>query len=59
MWAWLKRVDLAIFDWLVDLQVRETRVGKHRTPEGMLSTEQTIAALQAGWGYTEYMNRTA
>lgn len=51
MWTRLKKIDLAIFDWLVGLQVRERRVGRHRTPEGMLSTKQTIAALQAGWGY--------
>lgn len=42
-----------ILDWLFEPAEPKGRVGRHRTPEGMLSTAQTIGKLQLGWGYGE------
>jgi hypothetical protein len=50
MFKWLKKIGLAIINWPVERQTREAKIGRHRTPDGMLSTAQTINQLQAGWG---------
>lgn len=51
MFEWLKKIDRAILDWLVNWQLKPARAGRHSTPAGMLSTAQTLRQLQRGWGY--------